>query len=159
MFLICNNAAQGILSSFFFKYAGIIPANKENTLVLVRYAIVMALYLKTWINLGLLCIPRKDYLGLAFILGVERLRFYWCVGQINLFVVHVLMAIQAGCGCSVCVGCKWTIFLFLIQRHAALLHVWGKQDSHAHEANKWVAFAYWLLPPYTSFSKWTVVIF
>ena len=123
MFLICNNAAQGILSSFFFKYAGIIPANKENTLVLVRYAIVMALYLKTWINLGLLCIPRKDYLGLAFILGVERLRFYWCVGQINLFVVHVLMAIQAGCGCSVCVGCKWTIFLFLIQRHAALLHV------------------------------------
>lgn len=24
MFLVCNNAAQGILSSFFFKYAGII---------------------------------------------------------------------------------------------------------------------------------------
>lgn len=27
MFLICNNAAQGILSSFFFKYAGDVNFN------------------------------------------------------------------------------------------------------------------------------------
>jgi hypothetical protein len=38
MFLICNNAAQGILSSFFFKYAGIL-SEKGKTLVLIQYAI------------------------------------------------------------------------------------------------------------------------
>ena len=99
MFLICNNAAQGILSSFFFKYAGILPANKAKNLNSCSICNCNGIVYHTCISENLLsCIhvPRKDYLGLAFILGVERLRFYWCVGQINLFVAHVVMAIQEG---------------------------------------------------------------